>query len=380
VFDASRAAAHVNVLAGDIGSRAAGTANEQRGAEYIRDQLTSYGYSVELQPFSISGLAGAAATLAANGSDVTAAAMNGSPQGRVQAHLVSAGLGYPQDFPAAASGSVVLVQRGEIFFSEKVANAQAAGAVGVIIYNNEAGGFSGAVEDAGIPAVTISREDGQALVSSLSAGAVNVALAVEVDESAAQSRNVIAKPPTGTCRVIVGGHLDSVLAGPGANDNGSGTAVTIELARAMAADGQFGDVCFVLFGAEEIGLIGSIHYLDSLPAMERDGIEAMLNFDMLAVGDAWPLGGTTSLVNLAGEVMEKIGIPYTIQSLPEGVGSDHAPFQNAGIPAIIVNCFCDPNYHTAQDLPQFVKQERLGQAGALGMGMVERLLASPPQN
>jgi aminopeptidase YwaD len=143
----------------------------------------------------------------------------------------------------------------------------------------------------------------------------------------------------------------------------------------MAADGVLSDVCFALFGAEEIGLVGSFHYVDTLTPEEREGMRAMLNFDMLGVGTGWPLGGSTDLVNLAGEVAEANGLPYTIESLPEGVGSDHAAFQNAGIPAMIFNCFCDPNYHTAQDLAEFVKTERLAQAGAIGMGMVDRLLA-----
>lgn len=53
VFDAVRAAKHVNFLAGEIGSRSAGSSNELRGAEYIRDQLATFGYAVELQPFSV---------------------------------------------------------------------------------------------------------------------------------------------------------------------------------------------------------------------------------------------------------------------------------------------------------------------------------------
>jgi aminopeptidase YwaD len=95
---------------------------------------------------------------------------------------------------------------------------------------------------------------------------------------------------------------------------------------------------------------------------------------MLAVGEGWPLVGDTAVVNAAGEEAEKIGMLYQLGSLPAGVGSDHAPFQEAGIPAIMLNCFCDPNYHTAQDRVEFLKTERVGLAGALGVGLVERLL------
>ncbi|MEO7666482.1 MAG: M20/M25/M40 family metallo-hydrolase [Dehalococcoidia bacterium] len=378
VFDAVRAVEHIDVLAAQIGSRAAGSPNELRGAEYIRDQLASYGYAVELQPFSIDEFVKGVAsvrTTGASGRDIPALAFSGSAEGGVEAEIVVAGLGYPQQFPVNTDGRIALIQRGEIFFREKVANAQQAGASAVIIYNKEPGLFDGQVDSASVPVVAISLEDGEALKSAVKDGQVIVALSVEVDASGTKSHNVVAKPPGGKCLVIVGGHHDSVVAGPGANDNGSGTAVAIEMARAMAADGQYEDVCFVLFGAEEIGFVGSFYYLESLTSEERSSIEAMLNFDMLAVGDAWPLGGSTELVNIAGEVAEANDIPYTIEALPEGLGSDHAPFIDAGIPAIIINCFCDPNYHTVQDRAEFVKEERLAQAGALGMGMVERLLA-----
>ncbi len=362
----------MSALATQIGIRSAGSPGEKRGAEYIRDQLASYGYQTALQPFPIGGSATQVATLSTTGTsggDIPTVALTGSSTGGANAEMVVAGLGYPQEFPANTSGRIALVKRGEIFFSEKVANAQRAGASAVIIYNNAPGGFTGELDSPSIPAVSVSQADGAALVTAAQGGTV---AALSVESAGAESNNVVAKPPGGECRVIVGGHLDSVPAGPGANDNGSGTAVGIEMARAMAADGIFSDVCFVFFGAEEIGLLGSFHYVS---VEDLSATEAMLNFDMLGVGDRWPLGGSAELVNLVGEVAEANGIPYTIEALPEGVGSDHAPFMQAGIPALIVNCFCDPNYHTAQDLAEFVSTARLGQAGALGMGVVERLLA-----
>jgi subtilisin family serine protease len=71
----------------------------------------------------------------------------------------------PTDFPAGISGNIALIERGEITFEQKTANAQSAGAAGVVIYNNEAGGFSGTLGHAGswVPAVSISREDGLAV-------------------------------------------------------------------------------------------------------------------------------------------------------------------------------------------------------------------------
>jgi aminopeptidase YwaD len=168
-----------------------------------------------------------------------------------------------------------------------------------------------------------------------------------------------------------------VPAGPGANDNASGTAVVIEIARAMAADGVLDDVCFALFGAEEIGLIGSAHYVRSLPAEQLGQIEAMLNFDMLGVGSQWPLDGSQSLLDIVSQEAEDLGIPVVPdRQMSSSVGgSDHASFIEQGVPAVIFNCFCDPNYHSADDRFEFVVEDRLAEAGAIGMATVATLLA-----
>lgn len=79
------------------------------------------------------------------------------------------GLGNPGDFPAAVKGNLALCQRGTLLFSEKVSNAMAAGARGVIIFNNAAGNFLGTLGSPGnwIPAVSLSQSDGQGLTNSL---------------------------------------------------------------------------------------------------------------------------------------------------------------------------------------------------------------------
>jgi len=369
---------HVRKLANEFGPRPVGSESERKAAEYIQQQLSSYGYATSLQAFPIETYVQVNVSLretSPQSREFSAQALAGTVSGDADGELMHVGLGRPQDFPASASGRIALVQRGEIYFSDKVANAVSAGAIAVVIYNNQPGGFGGQVRDTGgIPAVTISQEDGQALVKELQSGLVSVSVTVEGRTQGGESRNVVAKPPSGNCRIVVGGHYDSVPDGPGANDNASGTAVSIEIARVLAADGVFDDVCFVLFGAEEIGLVGSGYYVASLSDAERGAILGMLNFDMLAVGEGWPLVGDTALVNAAGEEAEKIGMPYQLDSLPPGVGSDHAPFQQVGIPVTMFNCFCDANYHTAQDRVEFVRPERIGLAGALGAGLVERLL------
>ena len=81
--------------------------------------------------------------------------------------------------------------------------------------------------------------------------------------------------------VMAGAHLDSVIAGPGINDNGSGSAALLEVAEQMAKVRPRNMVRFAWWGAEEAGLVGSTAYVASLSPAERDRITLYLNFDMV---------------------------------------------------------------------------------------------------
>ena len=105
-------------------------------------------------------------------------------------------------------------------------------------------------------------------------------------------------------------------------------------------------------------------------------MSAMLNFDMFGVGEEWLLGGTGSIVETMAKQAAGLGLTYRLSDLPANVGSDHASFTAVGIPAVIVNCFCDPNYHTSQDASAFVEPDRLKDAGDLGMTTIDALLAA----
>lgn len=372
---------HVRQLADVIGVRAPGSEGERQGAEYIRDQLESYGYVTEFQEFPIPLYEGVNTELEMiSPSEAVYAAnpMTFSASGTAEAELVIVpNLGEPGDFPAATSGRIAIIERGTIPLRDKAQNARDAGAVGVIIYNNVPGNFTAtANQSIDIPAVTISQEDGQALRSFAEGRTVRMRLHVEAIINQGESLNVLAKMDgAGDCQVLVGGHMDSVAAGPGANDNASGTSVALEIARVLAAHGETDGVCIAFFGAEEAGLLGSEYYVSQLSAGQRAAMLGILNFDMLGVGDSWPLVGTKSLVDLAIVTAESIGVTAYDGDLPQGIGSDHAPFIRAGIPGVLFNCFCDPNYHTATDRAEFVRADRLKVAGDIGLLMLRALLS-----
>ncbi|MFJ6613030.1 M28 family metallopeptidase [Streptomyces sp. NPDC091289] len=149
--------------------------------------------------------------------------------------------------------------------------------------------------------------------------------------------NLIADWPGGDANKVLmaGAHLDSVSSGAGINDNGSGSAAVLETALAVSRAGYQPDkhLRFAWWGAEELGLIGSKHYVNNLPAAERSKLSGYLNFDMIGspnagyfVYDDDPVIEKTFKDYFAG-----LNIPTEIET--EGDGrSDHAPFKNVGVP------------------------------------------------
>ena len=383
-FDPARAFAHVEALAVDIGSRPAGSEAERQAAFYLRDQLQSFGYEARLQPFAYDIFADAGSSLQVLSPQPLSPAVypfEPSANGVVEGQLVDAGIGRPQDFPADTAGKIALILRGVLFFSDMVANAEAAGALGVIVYNDEPGLFVGNLaEPSAIPALAVSGEDGQALLAMVQAGSVSVRLEVRTESRSRDSQNVVARPQDGECRLIAGGHYDSVPAGPGANDNASGAATVVEMARVLAADGEFDDVCFLLFGAEEVGLIGSARFVESLTPAEEETLEAMLNLDMVGVGTQWLLAGSPSIADLAAAEADERSLDYIVES-SSPIGSDHASFINAGIPGVFFHSLFvvvadDPNYHTAEDRAEHVQPARMAEIADLGLAVIDTLLGS----
>ena len=271
-------------MAVDIGSRPTSTETEGDAADYIADQLSSFGYEVEQPSFQFDvfvDLGSSLEVVSPEQRSLRPAALNPSSPSEVEAEIVEAGLGRPEDFPA-----------------------------------------------------------------------VSVRLDARV-QSGGESQNVVARPPGGECDIFVGGHYDSVAAGPGANDNASGTTTVIEMARTGAADGQFDDVCFLLFGAEEIGLIGSQAFVSSLSDEERGAIQAMLNFDVVGTGQRGLLRGSDTLVDIAVQEAGRLGVDYSPGQLPTGSSSDHASFINADTPALIVHQDGDSRLHTSEGKVEF---------------------------
>ena len=194
------------------------------------------------------------------------------------------------DFAGFPAGNVALVQRGTCTFRQKADNASAAGASAVVIFNEGQPGRTdlivGTLGSAGvtIPVVGLSFADGAAIVGQLGSGSVTLHVVTSTESETRQTVNVLAetgKQSDPSNVVVVGAHLDSVLPGPGINDNGSGSATILEVARQITKFKTTNRIRFAFWGAEELGLVGSTRYVASLSNAQKDAIALHLNFDMV---------------------------------------------------------------------------------------------------
>ncbi|RZU16998.1 M28 family metallopeptidase [Streptomyces sp. BK239] len=149
--------------------------------------------------------------------------------------------------------------------------------------------------------------------------------------------NLIADWPGGdTGKVVMAGsHLDSVTSGAGINDNGTGSAAVLEAALTVARTGYHPTkhLRFAWWGAEELGLVGSRYYVNSLSAANRAKISGYLNFDMIGSPNPgyFVYDDDPAIEKTFKDYFTGIGVPTEIET--EGDGrSDHAPFKSAGVP------------------------------------------------
>ena len=267
-------------------TRASGTPGFTRSADYVSTLMRAAGYKVTRQPFPFNFCEDSASSFSQNTPtpatyadqvdyDVLDCSGNGTATGTVVP--VDLQLTTPNtstsgceaaDFTGVA-GNIALLQRGTCPFGQKAANAEAAGAIGAIIMNqgNTTGAdrqdlFFGTLGDpVGIPVIGISYPQGVAFAGT--AGLTVTVSATTVAE-VRQTENVIAESKWGNADNVVmsGAHLDSVPAGPGINDNGSGSAGILETALQARNLKSKNKLRFAWWGAEEANLVGSTFYVE----------------------------------------------------------------------------------------------------------------------
>ena len=366
------------------GTRASGTPGYDASVDYVKKKLTKAGYKVTVQEFDFaffSQLAdGEVSQISPTAKDYETNTLEYSGNGDVTGVLVpvknnvipatanpssTAGC-EPGDFvPAPAGPAIALIQRGTCTFEVKVANAAAAGYDAALLFNE---GNSCCPDRLGLPQVTLGTPApipasgltyaaGVELAAAAAAGAVTVRVAAFTESEIRPTYNVLADSPQGKQpgkTIVVGAHLDSVPEGPGINDNGSGSAGILEIALQMSKLGYIEknklqrQVRFAFWGAEESGLLGSEHYVDSLTQAQQSRIYANLNFDMIGSpnyvrfvydGDASSFPAPAGGIPPGSAQIEKVFTDYFesqgLESAPTEFSgrSDYGPFILAGIPA-----------------------------------------------
>jgi len=354
------------------GNRFSGLPGHDASVDYVVERLEAAGYDPEVQPFDYlafqvigpSALQQTAPNAVTYTEDVDFGVIDQSDPGDETAAVTAVdlqlGLGNTStsgceaaDFAGFPQGNIALLQRGTCTFELKAENAAAAGAVGIVIFNQ---GNTDAEDRNNIPAVTLTANNTSGIpvlgttydlgetLAGLVPGGLTMRVFANTLREIKTTFNVLAETSTGNDDnvVMVGGHLDSVFAGPGINDNGSGSAAILEVAEQMKKVKPNNTVRFAWWGAEESGLVGSDFYVTNLSQAERDQIALYLNFDMVGSpnyvrfvydgsGDIGPAGpaGSTAIEDLFNGFYAARGLAFEPTAFDGR--SDYGPFIAEGV-------------------------------------------------
>jgi Zn-dependent M28 family amino/carboxypeptidase len=294
------------------GTRAAGTEGYDNSADYVAGLLEDAGYDVTLDPVEITfNFPAELRQLTPVAATYETGVFTGSGSGTVQGQVIPVDINLTPprastsgceaaDFAGidwSGDNDIALIQRGTCFFGTKAHNAELAGAEAVIIFNQgntpdreglivadatslddpSAPGGVSTIEH-NIPVVGASFADGVALSQSGSTAFVKV-----LPSETRTDFNVIAEleGKNDDNVVMAGAHLDSVIEGPGIQDDGSGSAALLETALMMANLHPRNTIRFAWWAAEEQGLVGSTDYVEGLSQTELDRIAVYMNYDMI---------------------------------------------------------------------------------------------------
>ncbi|HEY8408058.1 MAG TPA: M28 family peptidase [Gaiellaceae bacterium] len=295
-------------------SRNSGEPGYWESAQYVKNKMESWGYTVSLQQYDFPytafrslptfSVVSPAMSLTFN-EDWTAAPSNGNVTGAIQP---AGGIILPPtptptsssgctaaDFTGFTPGKIALIQRGSCNFGVKVLNAQAAGAIGVVIFNEGNPGrtglqgvnlvdANGATFAADIPVISVTFAVGEALYNAYQGGTPPVvSMSVSALADTRADWNVIADSKGGDKNhtLVIDAHLDAIY-GAGMLDNGSGSMSILDIAYLMRNAKTTNHLRFIWFGGEELGLLGSDFYVHNLSSTDASHIGYDLDADVTA--------------------------------------------------------------------------------------------------
>ena len=308
------------------GNRAAGTSGDRETLDYIARTLRAAGWRVTRQrvPFPFFERQGPPRLDDLRpGREVRVAEYSGSGRLRARVRSVPNGGCSPGDYGALRRGEIALVERGPCFFRVKAEHAQRAGAAAVVVsdtYGRTPVAATLIRPGIRIPVLIVTRAAGERIDGR------PVRVRVRATSEERTTTNVIAQTRTARRWIMAGAHHDSVSAGPGLNDNGSGIAALLAIAERVR---DRPGLRFGFWGAEELALYGSRRYVRSLRRREREAIAGYLNFDMLGSPN-----GRVAVYDRDDRIERALrrAIRGPEREVELEGASDHAPFERAGIP------------------------------------------------
>jgi Iap family predicted aminopeptidase len=307
------------------GTRAAGTGGDRETVAYIVRTLRAAGWRVREQRVRFPYFERRSTPRLGNlrpGREVRAAEYSGSATLRERVVRLRTRGCSTSDF-AGVRGRIALVDRGTCFFTQKARNAEAAGARALVVsdtYGRTPVSATLIRPGRKIPVLIVTAPAAERIAGR------TVRIDVDAVSERRTTTNVIAETRPAPRTLMAGAHHDSVTAGPGLNDNGSGIAALLALAvRLRDRPG----LRFGFWGGEELALYGSRRYVNSLSATERKAISGYLNFDMLGSPN-----GRIEVYDRDDRIERALrrALPGPERDVKLEGASDHAPFERAGIP------------------------------------------------
>jgi Zn-dependent M28 family amino/carboxypeptidase len=369
------------------GNRFAGLAGHNASIDYVVDRLEAVGWNVSLQEFDYtayrelgpSGLQQISPNARTYVEGTDFGVIEQSDPGDVTARVTNVDLQFglgngstsgceAADFAGFPAGNIALLQRGVCTFELKAENAAAAGAIGIVIFNQ-----GNTPDRMGIPPVTLTANNTSGIpvigvpypLGEELAHTPNLVMRVfaNTERKVLPTANVIAeKRGTNDDNVVMAGaHLDSVLAGPGINDNGSGSAVLLEVAEQLAHVKLQNTVRLAWWTAEESGLVGSTNYVNSLSEEELGRIALYMNFDMVGSPNYIFMTQDADQSSFAGPIIPEGSVAiedlfesfYTLQGEPY----DDAAFDGrSDYQAFILNDIPAGGLFTGAEVPKTAEQ------------------------
>ena len=320
------------IAAANGGNRAAGLPGADATAQYIAEQLRAAGWQVRLEPvtfpFSVDRTPPVLGTLQ-HGRDFVTARGSASADVTGRTRTVLARRCRPSAFRRVQRGEIVILPFSECTPRQASERVRARGGVAIIA---DAGSDAFPLRPVLPGRITVPI----VLVRTTSAVRLSrtrtpIRLKVDMLSEQRTASNVIAELPgrDGRRVVMAGGHTDSVPESPGLNDNGSGVAALLEAAKRLPSEPRRATIRLGFWTAEEWGLQGARAYVRGLSRAERRRISAYLNFDMVGSPN-----GVAEVYD-TDDGLERL-LRRTFRGregeTPLAGASDHAPFQEAGIP------------------------------------------------